>query len=132
MSIDEITKRSTIEFPRPLDLEETESLMEYIAKSMPANVAYEKSSHVEMYHVDNVAAFAVFREQGSVALGGTITTLACAEFDSFSCTPSLEDCTKIDKMRFNTIPGYTLEEHRKEVVRLWDSVRHTVLEYFSQ
>jgi hypothetical protein len=44
--------------------------------------------------------------------------------------PSDKDDSKYSAMRFDPIIGYSVSEHRPEVVKLWDDVRSVVEEYF--
>ena len=51
-------------------------------------------------------------------------------FDSF-VTQHASNTSRIQAMQFQTIPGYSLEEHREEVRNLWQDVHQQVKNYFN-
>tara|TARA_Y100000310_G_C20640402_1_gene793582 strand:+ start:707 stop:901 length:195 start_codon:yes stop_codon:yes gene_type:complete len=51
---------------------------------------------------------------------------------SFETIHYFKDTSKINAIRFNTIPGYTLKETLPEEIQLWKDVRQQVSNYFSQ
>ncbi len=44
---------------------------------------------------------------------------------------SLAERTKIIGIQFQIIPGYSLKEHRKGQVALWDNIRKCITDYYS-
>ena len=129
MTIDEVLERSTILLPMPLSLERTEKLLVYIAEQLPANISYKLSSHHSIYPEEEKAS----KQLGTVSITGSIKSLKdVLASDSFNCTHSEKDrnTSRISLIKFSIIPGYELDEYRKEVTRLWDDVRKLVSEYF--
>jgi len=129
MTVDEVLEKSIIHLPMPLSLERTEKLLVYIAEQLPANLSYELSSHHSIYHEEGKSS----KQLGTVSITGSIKSLKdILASDSFQCTPSEndEDISRISQIKFSVVPGYELDEYRKEVTRLWDDVRQLVSEYF--
>ena len=137
MTVDELVEdniigRSTINFPRGLKFKEGENLLEYIAIFLPANVMYRIS-----YNRGFIHEIEELRENKVNAIGpenykisGRINSRKKAmAFDSFE---GIFDRTNEPFMgiKFTPIPGYNLNEHRKEVIELWDNVRNLIRIYF--
>jgi len=131
-SEEEVIKGSTIRFPRGLTFKEGEQLLKYIASYLPADVDYVASYHKSFIHeLENQWT----NEVNSIGpktyniRGKIISRKKAMAFDSFE---GIFDITNEPFMgiKFTPIPGYNLNEHRKEVIELWDDVRNLIRIYF--
>lgn len=123
-----LEEKISIEFPMQLSVEETEKVLEYLAKELPGIISYKKSQVVTI-----TGAEAPFRDEGTVNIEGTIAALIpYYAFDNFKGKLSQWYLTKISGIQFQPIPGYTLEEHNPQTVKLWDKVRTVVTQYFEK
>lgn len=125
--LEELLERSVIKLPKPLDLQHAEDLLHFITARLPGRVDYKISQHKRIGQD-------VEKSLGYVRLKGTISssssTHAFTSFSSSSRSDPTYDPTYIEELRFDTIPGYSLREHRTEQVELWDRVRNLVQGYF--
>jgi len=129
MAIDTLLAESTIKFQTPLTLEGTEELLDYVAENLPGNVSTNSNYYTQRHHYTDDGKLT--RSRGTVSIGGMITNLNKPSFDSFSSIHDSEDTSKISAIRFQTIPGYELDEHRSEVRELWSDVRTLINNYFT-
>lgn len=130
MTLQEVMERSAIDLPRPLTLTESEELLAHLAKSLPARISCKLGQH----KLIDCPKEEVLIEQGTSNLNASIMCrgdLAGSDFVQFE--PSREDTSKLERIRFATIPGYdNLSEYRPETVKLWDRTRELVEQYFSR
>ncbi len=126
MTVEDVTKRSHIEFPKVIHLERLEDLLKNIANNLSCDIRYEVKTVKGIYkrYPRDLQG-----EIGPIDVSGSIV-LKTAASDSFSCGKKFNDYTRFSSLDFMTIPGYDLEEHRKEVVELWDNVRKQIELYF--
>jgi len=126
VSLDDILEKSTVRFSEPLTIHEIKKLLEYIAKTLPARISYHASQHFFIYGKNE----GDLTEPGTPSVTGTIASLnEIFATDSFSSVPS-DGIPKISLLRFSPIPGYTLTEHRLEIVSLWEDVKTLAEAYF--
>lgn len=128
MGIDELLMGPTIEFPRPLNLEETNKLLDYIAINLPAKINTKKEICCIRYH-DEKENKGLKKTQRTFEIYGTIMNNNNFNFDNFIY---ILDSSKILGINFQTIPGYKLEEHKPKIRQLWEDVRKQVENYFSE
>jgi len=130
MSIDEITEKTTIEFPIPIGREHAENLLCYISSHLPGNV----SSKVE-YFINYLydPGSGTLEDKGTLKLVATINdSKEPMAFDTFVSEPYPEETSFISKVAFQRIPAWELSDYRKEVKGLWEDTRRVVLDYFRE
>lgn len=121
MTLDALLEKSTVKFSRPIIYEEVEELFKYIAEKLPGEVRYtlEIGKKIPREKGDN--------EISSVKITGNINSLKYFSLAYFNCEG---DYNSLSAIRFSTIPGYSLDEHSKEEVKLWEDVGKIVNDYF--
>ena len=123
MTLEEIIKQTSIEFPKEINLSEAEKLIRYIAQNLSVEIRYNSENHIiisQKYLKDN------FSE-----INGSINSLKNKmAFDSFRFEQSQKNHSKFTKIKFQTIPRYKINEYRTEVKELWNNVRNVVNNYF--
>ncbi len=127
-----VHQKATILFPRGLDLKESEVLLSYIALNMPADISYKVSQHKDLI-TQSVSELGQLKNiSGSFELGGTIKSGAIiGSFDSFNVKSEYRNSNaNVYSLDFWPIPGYSLQEHRKEVRDLWDDTRKVIKRHF--
>jgi len=131
MTIDEVINKATIEFSKPLSLDETEELMKYITIHLPGDITYTLSYEVALYHEQG---HHIDKSPRNVSINGHIrSNKDGAAFDFFNSQPLkvITDTTKVHLIRFSIIPGYDkLTDYNPITTRLWGDVRKVVTEYF--
>ncbi|MEK6871489.1 MAG: hypothetical protein AABX16_01150 [Nanoarchaeota archaeon] len=128
MTIDQLMHAATIIFPASLSLKETKQLLDYLSENLPADINARIEYFENRYKILGGENETMRRSRGTVTISGTIRTKNYA-FDSF-ITQHASNTSRIQAMQFQTIPGYSLEEHREEVRNLWQDVRQQVKNYF--
>jgi len=131
MTIEQVLNQATIVFESPLSLEQTGILLDYIRDNLPARI----SSKTEIYEERSKdrETKVQMRTRGTVKISGNIINASSPiSFGSFETIPYSEDSSQIRGIRFQTIPGYDLKEHRREEVQLWQDVKKQVANYFKQ
>lgn len=128
MSLEEVIKRSTIEFLRPQELEAVKFLLSEITKNLPGRINYQ----ITQYKTLLPESHGFSEHEGTVILAGMIVnTKNPTAFDSFQTVHSREETSEIKAIRFNLIPGYNeLSDYREEVVKLWDDTRKIVEKFY--
>lgn len=124
-TIDDLILAATISFPSPLTLEETKQLLGYVSKNLPAHIA----TSTEVHDILDGVNGELLERRGTVKIGGSIKNSKNFAFDSFYTTNDY-DTSLINALVFQTIPGYSLEEHRSEARELWRDVRQQVIDYW--
>ena len=130
-----LTKRTLVEFPQALNLKETESLMRYVAKELPANISYRASYFMNFYHNpiagERQREVKLEEDLGTISIVGTIRSLTNPmAFDSFEGANPNSQSEKIQALRFFMVPGWDFKDYRPEVVKLWEDVRAIIGNYF--
>ena len=130
MPLEKVIEKTTIEFPGPLTLKQAKDLLKYISKKLPANVHYKEGQFGTFIAQDTE----VLEDEGTAEITGAIIRLGdIIGSDAFQFEPSREDTSKLEKIRFSTIPGYDeLTDYTPGVRQLWDEVRVLVEQYFSE
>ncbi len=129
MSIDELIKKATIDFPRALNLEEAEKLINHLAENLPARIDYTITSN-KMIIVD--PGEEIFKQEGTVKITANIThSTKPNAFDSCEFNPHGQDSSKLSSMKFQLTPGWELSDYRPEVQQLWEDVRKVVTYYLA-
>lgn len=129
---EDVYERASIRFPKPLTLEKTEEMLGFVSRALHGQIRYDVT-----YGVSVGARFSAEHPTGisdrmGVSLKGVITRReGDYSFDSFICENSERSSLLFSGVQFNVIPGYSLREHRPEVIKLWDDVRQSVDGYFS-
>ena len=110
--LDEIVKRSSINFPWGLTLEQTGELVKYIATKLPADINYSLSMK-------------------SKVLGGSIShkekSLKFIPFQMYS----KKNESKLAGLRFPLSPEWEMGGRRPKEMELWDDVRAIIDDYFT-
>ena len=130
MSIDELTERTEINFPRNLDERELKKLVAYLGEMLIANVDFIIS---ENYRASRIISLSDKRTQirlSSMEASGTI--IGYNRSANFRCKTIISDKYSrnlITGMKFDTIPGYNIREHRQEEVKLWAEIKNYIESY---
>ena len=131
MRLDELSLASTIEFPKPLTLNETRDLLDYLAISLPAEIRTTIEYLEDRYYFPDEKGLR--KSRGNLRISGSIKNVNKFTFDCFvSRSLRMYGSSRIDAINFQTIPGYSLEEHGEDVRQLWDDIRNIVNEYFAE
>jgi hypothetical protein len=129
MSVDELTEASTISLPRPLSLDEAETLLRYLAEKLPGRINYHISRHRSVYDSEAPGGFTV--TDGTIDVSVMIAMSEKSHTsDSLQIRTGDGEIGTLSVMQFQTIPGYEFEEHRPEVRALWARTKALVAEYF--
>ena len=127
MTIDEIIKKATIEFPRFLNLKEGEELLDYIAEKLPATIRY-NASYTGLLNQGKSSKKYDPKISGSIT--SINTPMAFDNFESFLVLKN--DISKIKSLQFILVPDWEIGDYRKEVIQLWGEVRNIIGEYFKK
>lgn len=122
--LETVIKRSTVEFPRALTLTRTEKLLDTMGYVLQVNILYDVGYRITLREMSSVSISGVIKFDTFFGVKG-----ASGSFKSYPYDKPRGD--KIKGFKFVTIPGYTLSEHRKEVVALWDKVNEFVKDNLS-
>jgi len=127
--IEDLVKRATINFPGPLNLGQTEDLLEYIAREMPGKVYLQEEVHKTFSFEPKVGN--LVKDQGTIGISATIIN-SCnpVSFDSCESVNYDRDSGFISGLRFFMVPGFDIPDYRPERMTLWDKVRDLVEDYF--
>ncbi len=131
--LDELRKESTIEFPRSLEFKEVLKLLDYISINLPGHLSGKIERHFNFRSPKEREDTETKRglEYGTSTFGVMIRDENNYAFDAFE-TCNDRDLEKISSIRFQTIPGYVLEDHNKENRKLWSDVRRQIEDYFAK
>lgn len=129
-----IHERAKIEFSRAINAEEFEDLLLYIWDNMPCTIQYCIEDSRELRYEDRiVGADARSFEKLQAKVGGNIRsyvdTLVMA---TFNVEKPISESRRFNAIQFFVTPGYDYEDTPKEEVKLWDSVREQVKNYFKE
>jgi hypothetical protein len=127
--IEDILQRTTIVFPVPIDFIKAEELLFYISEGIHGKVNYSIDCPISLvYNEKKEKSKIILRSR---ALGGVFIRSNKSVTSEFAkLITSDTESSKYSAIRFDPIIGYTVSEHRPEVVKLWDDVRSVVEEYF--
>ena len=122
-------ERAKINFGHPLGAEDVEVLFQDIVTNTNYSITYSIEHGKEVGESGKKTRLPA--ELRSIRISGSVWSLESG-LESFSCQPASDDPTKIVSIDFLTIPGYSLEEHRKGEIELWDNIRKEVEQYFAE
>lgn len=129
MTIDEIAEKSTITFPRSVDLKEAEGLLMYVAMTLPAHVHYNVHYFRSISSLDG-ESFGV--QDGTLKIIASVHSLKNPmAFDTFHIDSSTEDPSRLELIGFQMVPGWELSDYRPEIRQLWGDTRRIVQGYFA-
>ena len=130
MSFEEIIDKTTIEFKRPIDLKETEDLLRYIAKNMPANI----NSTIKYFKafIYNNESKGILENKGTLEVIAGIHNFKTHAFDALQSVPDNEDTFLISSVAFQRVPDWEIFDYRPEVQELWGQTRELVNKYFEE
>lgn len=129
MGVDEVVERSTVKFERALDISGVKSLLRYVAERVPCEVSYAVECFEALVH-SSCGNGVITNQHGSFKFSGTFRILGGTSFAGFNC--SSDAYLGAGALNFLAIPGYSLSEHRKEEVEVWDNVRAGIEKYFKE
>lgn len=136
MSIDQVIEAieaATIKLPKPLSLAETEGLIEYLSKQLPADIHYQTICDSSFYIHWPDGAQSIFKVDGAVKLAANINSHKSGAFGYFRCEPDgFKKDSKISMIEFSTVPAWKLRDYSNEVVELWREVRGLITQYFEK
>jgi hypothetical protein len=138
-----------IELPRRMDVDDAEELFRHIGRRIPATVSWtiqqQRSTGNIIYPSDDsplpgivapastTEVLQVFSiQKGTLSFKLTIYPRSSdlgPIAEPFTTIPDGEDSSYIRAMRYETILGYAMHEHRPEVVQLVERVRTAVADY---
>ena len=127
--LEELVASSEIEFPRPLAIDGVRDMFSYIARNSPyaATIRVEQLEHYrtsegKIGHVDVTKITGIIEEKEHIIM-----------FSSFTLEREIDDDTETSiftRLNFQTSPGYSLAEHRKDEIAVWDGTREAIRDYF--
>lgn len=127
--LEELLAKSEIKFPQPVKEEEFENLLINLAINLDSDIDLKKEYNARIMHIDNIITE---EKKYNVKYYCGIKSLKTFASASFYTESQLNNPDMITGIRFDSIPGYSLQEHRAEEVAVWDSVRKIVEDYFSK
>ena len=134
MSLDKLIEKSKIIFPEPLSTNEVKDFFEYLAKEfIEVNYRIETRGNISKNGLTKS-----FNQEYISEIGGRMTNLSNKTkyaSSEFSCTLMYSedsDQNNITELNFSFIPGYRLEEHRAEEIKLWEKVKNLTQNYLSE
>lgn len=134
MSLDDLMKRSVVEFPRPLPHEEVSGFFRQISEDVLPDVtdslSYCFQQHYEITNcdVDGERHDEKAEYLRQVRVSGDFFRMPALV--NFRLVHTDDDHPSFDALQFNTIPGYELDEYSPDEVQLWDDVRESIKKYF--
>lgn len=129
MNLDEVLRKTIIEFPKPLSFGEMKELFEFIIEALPAKIRYKGSFHNTLY-LDQERG-GVVEDLGTSSFTGHIQDVNKDSFDAFETHPDQENSSKIFALRSSTVLNDGLESDPR-TIELWDDVRKVVNRYFKE
>ena len=124
--LEAITARTVIPLI-PASRENLDSLLREVARITGYTVQYQ-THRVERKSIDEAGTYILSK---TLEASGTFTSQN-GESASFVCPPSESVPERVDMLKFDTIVGYSVEDHRPGQVALWDMVRSRILNYNSE
>lgn len=124
LSLEEL---SEVNFPRPVDEEEVWKILEHVSVDLGYDIS--GGSFSGFYRISSGRT----QERYVSQIGGMISSKDFSRRATFSFPREIMAEDNIfSSMRFNTIPGYDLEEHDTSEVQAWREIRESVKKYFEQ
>jgi len=132
MPIDNLLlEKTTIKFPKPLNLKGSEKLLEYISKKLPGDVNYTVNYYSHFLY--NKERKKSLKSNGTIGItANIISSKEAMAFWDTSMLSSNENLSRLSSMEFSKVPGWDIADYRPEVQGLWDDVRKIVEDYFKE
>lgn len=128
MSYEELKNKTTIEFERPVDLEETKKLLNYLVEHMPANIRHTVKYSEYLLHCKK----GISEDKGALEVMATLHSFKTHSVDTFKSIPYSEDSSLIASVAFQTMPGEELLDYKPETLEFWDQTKELVNKYFKE
>jgi hypothetical protein len=127
-------ERTTIQFPRILNLRRVNDLFSHISKELPARVYYGAELNVRFNEgiSPEQEQYIKKRESFIGRVGGMITTFKPYVSTQYTLEQGGKSRRFFDTLRFMITPGYDLEELNPEEVELMDRTKRAAERYFSE
>lgn len=136
MAIEEVLERATINFGSGLSATEIEKMLRYIALHSNYNVHYRIETEKRIRDFPGTGHQESRTLLTDVCKGmlvtGSISVPHVAGLFSFTCDSKTYDPPLAHEFQFTITPGYTLEEHRREEIVVWDKTRELIADYLVQ
>ena len=126
--LEKLIDRSTINFPNLLNENQVEEFFEYLAKNS-IKVKYNSTFSGIMMLNDSGE---LYQNKNCLEISGTMREINSGGNSSFECPTKIMGKNTFEGIRFQTTPGYDLEDHNLRDVKLWAKVRGLTQEYFSK
>ena len=125
--LQELLERTTINFPRSVKEREVYRILEFISGDLDYKI----------YNGNFEGFFSIeggeLKEKYETKIKVAISSRDFNERGSFYFSSEIiEDSEVFTGIRFDTIPGYDLEEHAKEEVAAWVKIKKSVEDYFER
>jgi hypothetical protein len=131
MSIDELAKKMTIDFPRPVSRVGAEVLLSYIAGKLPGRVNGKIDYFIN--YIFDPEEKDVSEDKGTLSIVATLVRdKNVMASDAFESKPWKQDTSYISGITFQRVPDWDLPDYRKEVQELWDDIRKIIGNFFSE
>ena len=114
-----------VNFPRNVDEREAYRILEFISGNLDYKI--NSGSFGGFFSIEDGR----LKEKYEAKIEGTISSGDFSERGGFYFSREIiEDSNVFSRIRFNTIPGYSLEEHDRGEVRVWREIKGSVERYF--
>tara|TARA_Y100000310_G_scaffold77162_1_gene73739 strand:- start:18896 stop:19336 length:441 start_codon:yes stop_codon:yes gene_type:complete len=122
-NLQELLERTTIDFPKPVNKKEARKIFEHISKKLgeDCRIWGESLSYFRVSRGQTQEKF--IKEIKGAIIKNSITA-------SFFLTDEENSSGMFSGIRFNTVPGYSLEQHDQKEILLYDEVREHIENYF--
>lgn len=132
MSIDKLLlDKTTIKFPKPLNLKGSEKLLKYISEKLPGDVNYTVNYYNHLLYDRERKKFV--KSNGTLNItANIISSKEVMAFWDISMLSSDQNLSRLSSIEFAKVPGWDIGDYRPEVQRLWDDMRKIVENYFKE
>lgn len=131
MAIEDIVERTTINFPRIVDVDYLAQFFSSICRDLGYEITYELKRSISVG-----SRYSGKKTGGAKNLAASVSGIIYARDSSnsarFSCIKSPRTHVVFSAIKFDTIPGYEIEEHDYREVQIWDNVRMYATRYFAR
>ena len=130
-TIEEIIQETTIDFPKPIGLEECEEFFHYLATNLSVDITWNPEYSGSLIHDSNTKE--LLKHKGALRLEGFIRSLKDSRVhDTFESKSCEEDNAYISGIEFKGGPEWEFSEYTPEVRELWGDVRGFTAKYFEE
>lgn len=123
-TLDGLFSKTHLSFPCSLDADGVRLLIAYIARDLPGSVTYEEKKEVLVKPTGMVTV-------QSLVFQGSIYDMNLAESAKFKLLHDKRRVFRFPELILDSIPGYSLDEHRPRQVALWDEIGTLVQKYWA-